>query len=255
MEGIKQCIIKSLDGEDDNLFHYLPYLLQDLWEIGSSPQIIIQLLIKHYCLNDQSKVLDLGCGKGAVSVNIAREFECQVLGIDALTEFIEEANFWADKYHQSHLCTFEVGDIRDSISNLNNFDLIVLGSIGPVFGNIENTLNSVKQCLIPNGYVILDDGYIPENSSFKNENYLSKNKAEKQIKNSGFKIIESFKIDDSIIVESDKKIYNKIEIRVKELREKYPQTKNLFEAYLENQRIENDILENKVECVTWLLQK
>jgi len=255
MENLKNSIIKSLDGKDEQLYQYLPYLLKDLWEIGSSPEIINQLLIKDNCIQKQSKVLDLGCGKGAISVNIAKQFGCHVLGIDAMPEFIEEANLWAEKYHQTDLCTFEVDDIRKRVKTLRNYNLIVLGSIGPVFGNIEATLKNVNSVLVKNGYVILDDGFIPENSDFKNENYLKKNEALMQIKNAGFEIVESLVIGNDFMEESDADIYKNIERRAQELIKKYPEKSHLFEEYLRIQRIENDILENKVECVTWLLKK
>lgn len=255
MSELNKSIIKSLDGQDTGLLPYIPYLLQDLWEIGSAPEIINRLIKKHNCLNIKSKVLDLGCGKGAVAVNLAKEFECQVHGIDAMPEFIEEAKFWVDKYHQSHLCTFKVGDIRESINELRDFNLIVLGSIGPIFGNIENTLNSVTNCLTTDGFVVLDDGFIPDNSSFENRNYQKLQEAKEQITYSGFKLVDTIIIDTDLINESDMAIYENIEIRAKELIIKYPEKKNLFEAYLENQRVENDILENKVECLTWLLKK
>jgi hypothetical protein len=60
-------VVKSLDGEDDELYNFIPYLLQDLWEIGSSPEVIINMVKKHVGKSNLS-VLDLGCGKGAVSV-------------------------------------------------------------------------------------------------------------------------------------------------------------------------------------------
>jgi len=255
MEKLDQSIIKSLDGKDESLLPYIPYLLQDLWEIGSSPEVINQLLKKHKILSRNSRVLDLGCGKGAISVKLAKEFECQVHGIDAMPEFIEEANFWADKYHQSDWCTFETGDIRERVKNLRNYDLIVLGSIGPVFGNIEDTLKNVSPAMVNNGYIILDDGYIPENSDFENENYLKQSEVLKQIGASGYEIVEALIMDNTFIEESDSDIYENIEIRAQELIKKHPDQKYLFEEYLEIQRFENDILENKVECVTWLLRK
>ena len=255
MESINNSIIKSLDGRNKNLLPFIPYLLQDLWEIGSSPEVINQLLKKHKIMSPNSRVLDLGCGKGAISVNLAIEFSCQVYGIDAMPEFIEEANYWADKFHQTHLCNFEVGDIRDRLSELREFDLIILGSIGAVIGDIETTLKSIWPVLTKRGYLILDDGYIPDNSDFKNKNYLYKSEAERQIQKSGFSFVEACIMDDNYIAESDTDIYQRIEKRAQELIVKYPRDKQLFEDYLENQRIENDILENKVECVTWLLRK
>jgi SMC interacting uncharacterized protein involved in chromosome segregation len=62
-------------------------------------------------------------------------------------------------------------------------------------------------------------------------------------------------MDDSLIEESDTDIYGKIEIRALELIKKHSDKKEIFENYLENQHIENDILENKIECVTWLIKK
>ncbi|MBU4494246.1 MAG: class I SAM-dependent methyltransferase, partial [Acidobacteria bacterium] len=60
---IEESVVTAMDGADSNLFPYLPYILQDLWEIGSSPEVIIELIRKH--TNDYSslKILDLGCGK------------------------------------------------------------------------------------------------------------------------------------------------------------------------------------------------
>jgi cyclopropane fatty-acyl-phospholipid synthase-like methyltransferase len=40
--------------------------------------------------SDSAKVLDLGCGKGAVSVQIASKFGFDVVGIDAMSEFLSE---------------------------------------------------------------------------------------------------------------------------------------------------------------------
>jgi 2-polyprenyl-3-methyl-5-hydroxy-6-metoxy-1,4-benzoquinol methylase len=255
LDSLNHSIIKSLDGTDENLLPFIPYLFQDLWEMGSSPEVIIRLLSDYNCVNNNSRILDLGCGKGSISVSLAREFACQVLGIDAMPEFIEEARYRADKYHQTHLCTFEEGDIRKRISEFKNFDLVILGSIGAVFGNIETTLNMVKPCLITNGYVVLDDGYIPDNSTYENENYLKKSETDKQIQNAGFRIVEPFILDYNYIAESDTDIYQKIKIRALEMIKQYPNKKKIFEEYLRIQRIENDILENKIECVTWLLRK
>ena len=255
MNDLDQSIIKSLDGKDAALLPHIPYLLQDLWEIGSSPQVISQLLKKHININPDTRILDLGCGKGAISVYLANEFKCHLHGIDAMPEFIDEANHWADKFHQTHLCTFEVGDIREKINSIKNYNVIILGSIGPILGNIERTLKCIRPVLSEEGFVILDDGYIPDGSDFENENYFKEKEIMQQFSNSEFKIIEAHMIDNNYMTESDADIYNKIKHRSHELIQKFPQKKQLFEDYLENQRLENDILENKVVCVTWVLQK
>jgi 2-polyprenyl-3-methyl-5-hydroxy-6-metoxy-1,4-benzoquinol methylase len=65
---------------------YIPYLLQDLWALGSSVEIILKV-IKELELPKSAKVLDLGCGKGAVSIQIASRFGFHVTGIDAMEHF------------------------------------------------------------------------------------------------------------------------------------------------------------------------
>ena len=47
---------------------YLPELLVDLWALGSSPQSIIGLLSPLPLSSTETRVLDLGCGKGAVII-------------------------------------------------------------------------------------------------------------------------------------------------------------------------------------------
>lgn len=49
-------------------------------------------------------MLDLGCGKGAVSIKVALELRCRCLGIDALSEFIDEARRRAQEYHVTSMC-------------------------------------------------------------------------------------------------------------------------------------------------------
>lgn len=64
----------SLDA-DERLLPFLPVLLQDLWSLGFSPQPMLRLLDRCGVTKRQSmSVLDLGCGKGAALVRLAREF-------------------------------------------------------------------------------------------------------------------------------------------------------------------------------------
>ena len=256
MENLRKSVLTSLDGKDDDLYPFLPYLLQDLWEMGTSAEIIINL-VKKYKINHSSdvKVLDLGCGKGAISVNLAKTFGFHVHGIDGMSEFIEDANMWAKKYDVSHLCRFEVGDIRLLVDHLEDYDIIILGSIGPVLGNIEETLRKVMRCLRKNGVVILDDCYIPEDSKIKLQHYPTRSEVLTQIQNSHFDVIEEHMIDQNYIKELDTVIFEGIHNRVMELKLKYPEKGFLFEQYLKTQEEENDILENHVRCVTWLLRK
>ena len=77
--NLEKSVTRSLDGDNEDLFPYFAYLLQDLWEIGASPAIIKKLLRKNTDDKEKMQILDLGCGKGAVSIQLAKQFDCQCL--------------------------------------------------------------------------------------------------------------------------------------------------------------------------------
>lgn len=73
MKTLEESVVTAMDGSDSELFSYLPYILQDIWEIGTSPEVIIDLVQKHTKKYSNLKVLDLGCGKGAVLIKLANK--------------------------------------------------------------------------------------------------------------------------------------------------------------------------------------
>ncbi|MDY6958630.1 MAG: class I SAM-dependent methyltransferase [Halobacteriota archaeon] len=164
MKSLEECVVTAMDGTDSELFTYLPYMLQDIWEIGTDPEIIIGLIGRYFKEYKNLKVLDLGCGKGAVSIKVAYKYGCNCHGIDAMPEFILNARKKAIEYKVEHLCRFEAGDIREKVKELPDYDIIILGSIGPVFGDYNATLTKLSKKLNKNGVFIVDDGYIDDKS-------------------------------------------------------------------------------------------
>jgi SAM-dependent methyltransferase len=253
MEEIKKSIVESLDGTEIELFPHLPYILQDLWEIGADPSNMVTL-IKENIENKYLRILDLGCGKGAVSVNIAKELKYSVKGIDALPEFIESAKKYAEIYQVQDLCDFEIGDIRTKIKEIKGFDVVILGAIGPILGNIYESLNILTKVLNAQGYVLLDDAYIEDGTSISYNRCLKKSDFYKQILLAGFEVIQEVINDKKAIEDSDHSIYGLIEKRVSELIIQYPEKRDLFLGYLRSQEYENHMLENELVCGTWLLK-
>jgi len=111
MKTVGESVVSAMEGIDSELFPYLPYILQDIWEIRSDPEFIIDLIKKGKENPAELKVLDLGCGKGAVSIKLPHKLNCRCVGIDAVKEFIDEANKRAKEYNVASLCKFITGDI------------------------------------------------------------------------------------------------------------------------------------------------
>lgn len=255
MKTLEKSVVTSMDGSDSQLFPFLSCILQDLWEIGASPDVIIKLIHKHTSNHSNLKVLDLGCGKGAVSIKLAKEFNCSCIGIDAVEDFIKEAQNKAKEYGVEKRCQFEVGDIRERVKELKGFDIIILGAIGPVFGNYYSTLSTLSKCLNKNGLIIIDDGYIEDESSFSHPLTEKRSSILKQITEAGMKLIDEVIINDDEIKSADDHIFKNLKKRCHELIEKYPEKSTLFLEYIKKQEKENEILETKVICSTMLIGK
>jgi SAM-dependent methyltransferase len=255
MKTVEESVVMALDGGDTGLFPYLPYILQDLWEFGTDPGAIIRLIRKHCKETAGIHVLDLGCGKGAVSVQLARQLGCSCHGIDAVAEFIDFASNKAAEFNTGHLCTFETGDIRVKVPGLRGFDVVVLGAIGPVFGDYYTTLTTLADCINKNGMIIIDDGYIPDDSDYCHPAVLKKTDILQQIRQAGMALVDEELFDRDDIKNSDEFIFGHLKKRCEELIEKYPAKQDLFLGYIKTQETENDVLENKITGSIIVIQK
>lgn len=253
MKTLEESVMATLDVADKELYPFLPYILQDIWEMGTLPEVIIRLLSGHTGLRDGFSVLDLGCGKGAVSVQVAARFGCRCHGIDAIPEFIAEARQKAAEYRADHLCTFETGDIRLRINNLPAYDVIVLGALGPVFGNYTATLSAVKGCLAESGIILIDDGYIDDHSDFSHPQIQKRSEILRQINISGFRILEEEMIRQEDMQTVNAGIFEKLENRCMELAGRYPDRQSLFKSYIRTQSEENEAFGSRIICSTMKL--
>ena len=80
-KGIEEKLARSLTAETTELLLFMPYLLKDFWELCSDPDVMIKLIEKHVNITENMRILDLACGKGAVSVRIAQKLRVSVKGI------------------------------------------------------------------------------------------------------------------------------------------------------------------------------
>jgi cyclopropane fatty-acyl-phospholipid synthase-like methyltransferase len=252
---VEESVVMAMDGTGSNLFPYLPYIVQDLWEIGASPEVVLKLVEKHTTDHSNLKVLDLGCGKGAVLIKLAKEFNCHCHGIDAVEEFIDEAKSKAKEFNVEEYCCFECDDIRVRISDLRDYGIIILGAIGSVLGDYHSTLTKVSTCIKESGLIIIDDGYIDDGSEYSHPLMEKRSVLLKQISDAGMKLIDEIIINKDEIKKSDEYIYRNIKRRCQELIEKHPDKRNLFVDYIKKQEEENEALETKVICSTMLFGK
>jgi len=120
--------------------------------------------------------------------------------------------------------------------------------------SLYDELITVSEAIKPSGYVLLDDGYIPEEVQTNYNRCLRQNSFYEQITTAGFEIIQEVIFEKDFIEESDSYIFNSIEKRINELKSEYPGKKEIFDEYLKVQEDENYILENELITGMWLLK-
>lgn len=249
--GVEEKLAASLTAESTQLIPYLPYLLQDLWELGSSPGDIQALLSADVEVSGQTKVLDLACGKGAVSVGLASAFGCRVKGVDILPEFIDCAHRKAEEHSVGRLCEFEVEDINHSIQNERRYDVVILGAVGDVLGDPSETVLKLKRTVRSGGHIIIDDAY---GNGGADQKYHSREEWLAAFRDAAVHLVEERVADVSEMEDVNRQNQAFIIKRANELKLAHPEKADLFDGYVRSQQAECDELEEEATGVTWLLQ-
>ena len=252
MLTVEENLAKSLTAESVELIPYLSYLLQDLWDLGSLPEDMVELANEHMSVSRSFKVLDLACGKGAVSVHLAKALGVSVTGIDIMADFIVYAKEKAAEYNVASLCDFIVDDINKRVMTEKGYDLVILGAVGDVLGTPEETITKLKQTIRPEGYILIDDGYGKvgiETDYYTRQDWLD------VFKKTQVRLIAEKTITDDAMAAINREQQIHIVKRAHELMVKYPDKAGLFEGYIRSQQAECDELEQEITGVTLLLQK
>lgn len=194
-------------------------------------------------------------GKEQFLLQVLQELGCTCYGIDAIPEFVEFAQQKASEFKVNHLCKFETGDIREKVKELAAYDVVILGAIGPVFGDYFSTLSILEKCINEKGIIIIDDGYINDDSDFNHPLMYKRSDILQQLEKAGMQLVENDIMDRVGIKDSDDYIFYKLKKRCYELIEKFPDKQTLFLNYINKQVVENDVLENKVIGTTMVIKK
>lgn len=240
------------------LVPFLPELLSDLWALGSSPQLVVEWLRPLNLPPNTTRVLDLGCGKGAVSVLLAKELTFRVHGVDFFEPFVIEARRKADEYNVARLCRFEVADIHKTLRTARDFDVGVYTAVGNVLGTFDECVWHLRQSVRKGGYILIDDGFrrTPGTTEFPGyEQYSSYEETLQQLTAHGDSILREKILSTDEIKAMNRQNTEWISNRVESLARSHPELAPLFQAYLEKEKQECEILETDIASAVWLLQK
>ena len=251
---LETSVAESLE-TDQVLLPYMPELLEDLWALGADPEMVVRLLKP--LLPTNARVLDLACGKGAVSVALAARLGCRVVGIDAMPAFVETAKAMAAKHDVAHRCKFSIGDIRDYDPGQDSYDAVILGATGPILGSLRDTVGQLRRMAKPGAYIVLDDAWrvdvkapLPTSVS----DCPQREEALKALTAFGDAIVVEEQLSQEYLREENARNNAFIQKRVDTLAERVPSRAALFCAYASRQIHECYLLEAVYRCAVWILQ-
>jgi ubiquinone/menaquinone biosynthesis C-methylase UbiE len=217
----------------------------------------VRLIEKHLSLSTATKILDLACGKGVVSVNIAKSFHVHVYGFDLLPEFIAIARSKAKEWNVDALCHFSHADANEVVSAKQDYDCVIFGAAGNILGSPVETLTKLRNVIKPGGYVLIDEAFLPDGASnndvrYRKYDYLTRREWRRLFNECGLLLVEEIIADkDGLCFDSD---VEAIVARANELIADNPDKRAMFEGYIQSQCNEYADLENAVVGVTWMLQ-
>ncbi|HUU62475.1 MAG TPA: class I SAM-dependent methyltransferase [Dehalococcoidia bacterium] len=239
------------------LLPFIPELLSDLWALGCSLEVIVELLRPLGLPAETTRVLDLGCGKGAVALTLAREFGFQALGVDFFEPFIEEARRHAEEMGLASRCGFVCEDIRDTLLKANDFDVVIYASVG-VLGRLDECVAKLRQCIHPGGYMLIDAVFLadPEKvESLWHEHCATHQESLRRLTAHGDALLHEVIIPTEDVKALNRKYTELIRRRAEKLAELHPEAADSFLWYVEKQERESEIMETTMISAVWLLQR
>lgn len=234
---------------------FIPYLLQDLWALGSYTDQIIELVNTINFSATKLKVLDLGCGKGANSIAIAEKFGISVKGIDGFEPFVEIAIKKSKEKNLSQLTSFICGDIKKLLSRESDYDLVLLASVGKIWDDYKTTIKNIRNVLKPGGYILIEEGFIKDKTKIKNHLYLTYDELVKQITFFKDEIVKEIIFPDEWLKLQNQQYNKVIQKRAEELYLLRPEKKPIIQQYVKRQIEESKFLEQNFRSAMWLIKK
>jgi len=237
---------------------FLPDLVADMWALGCTPHLVVELLRPLELAPGSTRVLDLGCGKGALGITLAKELGFTVRGVDLCGAFLHEATRRARELDVSDLCHFELGDVREAVTAGSDFELAVLASLGGVLGRLDRCVGSMRQAVKPGRYMVIDDGFLTRAESVERPgygHYRSYSRSRECLETHGDTLLEEriYTAEETKAVNLDY-IYH-ISRRARELGRRHPDAAQALIAYVADQERECEFIDREITRAIWLIRR
>ncbi|MFC1802526.1 class I SAM-dependent methyltransferase [Thermoproteota archaeon] len=146
--------------EELGYYDFMAYLQVPFFNIGGTPSI--DLLAEKCSINENSHILDIGCGTGGNSAYLATNYGCRVTGIDIAEHMIGKAKERAKDLDLEDKLIFQVGDAYSLNFPDNTFDIVLTVFVSQ-FLDLEKAFPEFNRVLKPGGFLGVNEMYRDDN--------------------------------------------------------------------------------------------
>ena len=239
------------------LVGHIPELLGDLWSLGVPPDMVVDLVRTLDLSPDSSSVLDLGCGKGAVAINLALELGLKVTGVDIFQPFIDKAREMAKEKGVDRLCHFVREDIRERAGKTAVFDVAILVWVGDALGDLQAAVDTLRRQVAPGGNMVIADAYrVKDAAAVPNlEHFPDHGKALGQLTSRGDTILVETVIPPERIAALYRDYMGALRRGADRISRNHPELEGRLREHLLVQGKMCEALKDSVVPVIWLLRR
>jgi SAM-dependent methyltransferase len=143
-------------------------------QIQTTARFVVPYISKHKTLNENCKVLEIGCGEGGNLLPFL-EIGCYCVGVDLSERKIELGKTYVEDHPQKSNLQLITQDIYEtSPEKFGQFDVIIMRDVIEHIHNQERFMNYVKRFLKPDGVFFL--GFPPWQNPFGGHQQICSNK-------------------------------------------------------------------------------
>jgi predicted O-methyltransferase YrrM len=226
----------------------LPELFAHLDALGTSPKRVARWF-QSAGVNESHHLIDMGCGKGASAIAVARACGCRITGVDAFAPFIQSAVAAATAAHVADRCNFITQDIH-TCRPRQRFSAGMMLSLLPALEGIA----FMRKLITPGGLLIIDDAVRTPREPPADDLPQSLKDLCEAITSQGDRVLRTHTMTPREVRALDANLYTRIARQARTIAARHPRSKPILREILRRQQEASTLLTGPIRPALLLIQ-